>query len=160
MKMYVGFPVEIPSHEFGETRYPGLHITLAYWPEVTAKQCNAIADWIAGTSVYKMFLNEYHILNNKSWYPDLFGPDEDIPVLRLSNTARGWHEIVNALRDDNSTERMSHLFDAPSADITYKWNAHITVPLKLAMKQPNNFIIRPIHMWRGNRDPHPIVRSK
>lgn len=151
MRVYVGFPVAVAGHVRGEPRYHNLHITLAYWPNITTVEASAIAEWIASTSIWKMYLNDYHVWNNKAFKPDLFGPDEDIPVWRLW-PLEGWAEMAEALRQPLSN-------GIPPADATYDFNPHVTIPLRLAMKPPENLIIRPIHMWRGKRDPHPIVRK-
>lgn len=143
MKMYVGFPVIDIHHQFGSQEQRDLHSTVAFWDDVTNVQCNEIAKAIADLSAWKMYYRKYRLV--KHLYPNLFGENEDIPVLMYDGVP-----YQKDLQD-----LLVHKYGASDK---YLYNPHITVDLKQAWPPLEEVLFLPIHMWRGKNKPRPIVR--
>jgi len=105
-----------------------LHTTILHWFEVTKGAAEIIAKADAT-------LQPIGRLATKATYEDLFGPDKDIPVMRLEKTP-GLIDLHLALKA--AMEGMGATFDERWTG-SDKWNPHVTHKLDKRL-QPSDVV--------------------
>lgn len=132
---------------------PRLHVTAAYFPDVrtyhdfdgepvghiSKKEFLCIrGDGDIGAGAFRVA---------KVTSIDAFGPDEDVPVLRVSvndpNNLSIYHRnMVESLNEN----RISYSSE-------FEYQPHVTVPLKVLVNAPTEVLLRPLELWYCDDEP-------
>lgn len=145
--------------EFVETPYydvPELHVTLAYFKDV--RTYYDLEQEPVGIIPKQDFLaaargigNQYRLAEITG--PDAFGPDRDIPVLKVK-CANHVDDFLLQARYQLKNGLNSMRIGMPADDFGY--SPHVTVPLHLLIRPPARVLLRPLELWYMDDEPEVV----
>ena len=150
----VCWPVEWVDETVEPPAWNNLHVTCLYIPNVLGgidEETEVELPVIPKEDIL-VALRDSSLLPNAGYRlvdvirPDAFGPNEDVPVLKVGHPIFDKTYIHGLATLQNSDIH---------ADMTYDFSPHVSVPLPYALRPPKQVLIRPLELWYS--DDAPVV---